>query len=130
MRKYIKPEINFERTVLKKDIANTCWGYHDNSGVHGEDLNNQYPDKMYCDIPGTGFVGFNITDKKCNFSDNTISWTYYEWDEHKNKVAKKAPTGTYQTFKGIIEAAGGNKGQPFDGEGIIVIPDDPKPSWS
>lgn len=129
MKKYEEPKIEFCELVPDRAIANTCWGYHDGSNVWGEDPENIKADQLYCDIPGPGYVGFNITGGNCNFTDKTISWTYYTFNDKGEAYPAKAPSGTYEQFKNIIERAGGNKGQPFAGEGSIVKPD-PSPSWS
>lgn len=129
MKKYLAPEIEFVDLQADRKIANTCWGYHDGTKDFGEDPTNAKPDQMYCDIPEPGYVGFNVTGGSCNFTDATLSWTYYTFDGNGNGVPTKAPDGIYNSFKTVISNAGGNNGQPFAGEGTIVKPT-PDPSWS
>ena len=114
MKNYKSPEIQFQDLEVREEVANTCWGYH------GTDT------KLYCDIPGEGYTSFQIDTGSCAL--NLIEVKYYDG---KGTVTNlNVGDEKYNQLYSILVKSGGNQGNPFSGEGTVVIPDNPNPSWS
>lgn len=119
---YEKPAMKFVALRNEEKVANTCWGYHGTNT------------KLYCDISDKGFVSFQIGGKSCTL--NLINVQYYGNDTNgdgkiSNEDTSVAATASQITeLDGILRGSGGESGNPYAGEGTIVIPDNPDPSWS
>ncbi len=111
--KYEKPAMEFVELRSKEAVANTCWGYHGTDNL------------LYCDIPGEGYVSFQIMEGSCTL--NLINVMYYS-DEHPGGT--DATQDQIKILDNILRASGGESGNPYAGEGTTVIPDNPSPSWS
>ena len=111
MTKYEKPALKFVELRNEEAVANTCWGYH------GTDT------KLYCDIPGEGYVSFQIAAGPCTL--NLINVTYYD----SNGNAAAATKAQIDALDAILRKSGGESGNPFAGEGSTVIPGTPG-DWS
>ncbi|MBC5630258.1 hypothetical protein H8S20_15460 [Clostridium sp. NSJ-6] len=110
MNKYISPEIEFKKINIRENIANTCWGYHSSSK------------ELFYDYKGKGYIGFYITGSSCEFGTGKISVKYYN-------VPEDEQTKAYNEFYNAVIESGGDSGNPFKGEGSVILPD-PDPSWS
>ena len=119
---YKKPELKFVSLRNEESVANTCWGHH------GTDTN------LFCDISGKGFVSFQIAAGSCSL--NLINVQYYGEDTNGDGKITTNDTPVKATAEQIAELdqrlreSGGDSGNPFKGEGDIVIPGTPDPSWS
>lgn len=118
-KNYEKPELKFVSLRNEETVANTCWGYH------GSDT------PLYCDIPGEGYCSFQIASGSCDL--NLINVRYYSDQNKDGKITSdewdSATAEQEAALEAVLKAAGGNKGQPFAGEGSIVV-EKPDPSWS
>lgn len=108
---YEKPTMTFVSLRSEDAVANTCWGHH------GTETN------LFCDIPGEGYLSFKIAGGSCTL--NPIDVIYYDGDGSQ----RPATSWEISTLISIIEPSGGESGNPYKGEGSIVIPDHPG-SWS
>ena len=108
---YEKPTMTFVSLRSEDAVANTCWGHHGTDTV------------LYCDIPGEGYMSFQIAAGPCEL--NLIGVSYYDG---KGQPSVATPD-QIATLEGILRASGGGDGNPYKGEGSIVIPDHPG-SWS
>lgn len=111
MEKYEKPEMKFVALRNEEAVAAPCWA------IHGK------PTKYYCDIPGEGYVSFQIGAGSCSL--NLVNVIYYD-DKGNSSEASEAQKDTL--FK-ILEGSGGSDGNPYSGIGTTVLPD-PSPEWS
>ena len=111
MEKYEKPEVKFVALRNEEAVANTCWGYHGTDTV------------LYCDIPGEGYVSFQIGEGSCTL--NLINVIYY--DKDRNEAV--ATNDQVAALEAILKASGGESGNPYSGEGTTIIPDHPG-NWS
>lgn len=111
MKKYEKPAMKFVALRNEEAVANTCWGYHGD------------PTKLYCDIPGEGYVSFQIGGGSCTL--NLINVIYYD----SNGKETTATQAQIDALTAILKKSGGESGNPFSGEGTTVIPDHPG-QWS
>lgn len=108
---YEKPTMTFVSLRSEDAVANTCWGYHGTNTV------------LYCDIPGEGYMSFQIGGAECSL--DLINVRYHDGDGNSFDA-----TGDQTAIlDGILRASGGASGNPYKGEGSIVIPDNPG-SWS
>lgn len=118
---YEKPKMKFVFLRNEEAVANTCWGHHSSGKT------------LYCDLPGTGFASFQIANGSCSL--NLIHVMYYGQDTDQdgsitsNDTPVPANEAQIAQLKSILEQAGGNSGNPFNGEGTIVT-EKPQPSWS
>ena len=119
---YEKPELKFVSLRNEDAVANTCWGYHGTTT------------KLFCDISDKGFVSFQIAAGSCTL--NLINVMYYGTDTNgdgsitKEDTPIEATESQIQELDNILRNSGGESGNPFKGEGDIVIPVTPDPSWS
>lgn len=111
MKEYEKPALKFVSVRNEEAVANTCWGYG------GTDT------KLYCDIPGEGYVSFQIGNKKCSL--DIINVTYYDG----NGIGTPASSEQIAALDKILRQSGGESGNPYSGEGSTVIPGTPG-DWS
>ena len=111
MTKYEKPSLKFVELRNEEAVANTCWGYH------GKDT------ELYCDIPGEGYVSFQIGGDSCTL--NLIKVYYYDGNGNKSN----ATATQIADLDAILRASGGESGNPYSGEGSTVIPGHPG-QWS
>ena len=110
--KYESPRMTFEEVAASEAVANTCWGYH------GTDT------KLYADLEGKGYASFQIGGGSCTL--NLIHVTYYE-DTETYSEATPAQQAELET---ILRKSGGESGNPYSGEGSVVIPNHPSDKWS
>ena len=111
-KKYEKPQMKFVSLRNEKAVANTCWGFH---GTERE---------LYCDIPGEGYVSFQIKAGSCAL--DLFNIYYYDGDGNKIQATQEQ----FNQLQKILIDSGGNDGNPYKGIGTIVLPDDPNPAWS
>ena len=114
---YEKPVMKFVELRNREEVANTCWGYH------GTDT------KLYCDIPGEGYVSFQIGGGSCGLDPhgtNLINVLYYK---EEGVEGVKATDQQKDILYNILMGSGGDTGNPYSGEGTTVIPDHPG-EWS
>ena len=111
MKKYESPKIEFQLIRLNEQIAKTCWGHHGTDTL------------LWYDSPGSGYISFKIADGSCAF--NPIEITYKGFPEDTDFAAVESE------FRKTVKASGGDQGNPFKGEGTVVIPGPtPPPSFS
>lgn len=121
-QRYEKPELKFVSLRNEESVAETCWGFHGTNT------------KLYCDISGKGFVSFQIKAGSCDL--NLVNVQYYGEDTNNDGMISKddhsvpATEEQFNELYSILVESGGNAGNPYKGEGTIVIPDNPDPSWS
>lgn len=108
---YEKPKMEFVNVQNENKIANTCWGYHGTDTL------------LYCDIPGKGYLSFQIGNKKCSL--DLINVMYYD-NEGNSSLAT---ADQIATLTEILISSGGESGNPYKGEGSTIIPDHPG-DWS
>ena len=114
---YEKPVMKFVELRNREEVANTCWGYH------GTGTN------LYCDIPGEGYVSFQISGGSCGlgeYGEKLVNVLYYEEDDG---AGVEATNQQKNILFNILNQSGGTDGNPYKGEGTIVIPDHPG-DWS
>ena len=113
---YEKPEVKLVSIRNDRAVANTCWGGHGNSTT------------WYYDISGQGYVSFQIGGGKCTL--NLYNVTYYDKqnDESPEMLLESDPK--YHELYDALMTSGGDTGNPFKGEGLDFIPDNPDPEWS
>lgn len=113
---YEKPEVKLVSIRNDRAVANVCWG------GHGK------PNTWYYDISGQGYVSFQIGGGSCAL--NLINVTYYDKqnDESPEQLTDTDPK--YLELYNALLYSGGAQGNPFAGEGIDFIPDNPDPEWS
>lgn len=120
--RYEKPQLKFVSLQNEKAVANTCWGGHNKETT------------FYCDIEGKGFVSFQIAQGSCTL--NLINVKYYGEDTNGDgKITVKdtsvdATEEQRKILNDILVNSGGSTGNNYNGEGTIVFPDRPDPSWS
>ena len=109
--RYEKPAVKFVSLRNEEAVAKTCWGYGGTDTV------------LYCDIPGEGYVSFQIGNKKCGLDLVNV----YYYDSTGNQSI--ATSDQIKILDQILRGSGGESGNNYDGEGSIVIPDTPG-DWS
>ena len=120
MKHYERPALKFVSLRNENTVANTCWGHAGTSQV------------LYCDIPGQGYCSFQISSANCSL-DILTNVMYYEYN---GAEAAGATAAQQSALKTVLIESGGSQGNPFRGEGTVVIvppPDDPTPDlpdWS
>ncbi|MCH3987604.1 MAG: hypothetical protein LKG56_07900 [Lachnospiraceae bacterium] len=122
-KEYVKPAIKVVSLRNEETVANTCWGYHGSNH------------KLFCDIPGAGYMSFQIGGSKCSL--NLTNVMYYSDTNHDGKIdgtdaPEQITSGSdsrYQELDKILRNSGGESGNPYKGEGTTVIPDQPG-KWS
>lgn len=112
--RYEKPAVKFVSLRNEETVANTCWGYHGSDTV------------LYCDIPGEGYCSFKIGGGNCSLN---LTEVYYYENSDSDGTAIFDGDSRYTTLVTILKNSGGNQGNPYSGEGSVVIPDHPG-SWS
>lgn len=108
---YEKPMLKFASLRNEETVAATCWGYG------GTDT------KLFCDIPGEGYVSFQIGNKKCSL--DLINVIYYDGDGNTSN----ANQNQIRILEDILRKSGGESGNNYSGEGSTVLPDEPG-NWS
>ena len=116
MKHYEKPAMNFVSLRNENTVAKTCWGHH-GDGV-----------TMYCDIPGQGYCSFQIAEGPCAL--NLVNVKYHEGKEDETGTDIIDGDARHEELESILVKAGGNAGTSFKGEGDIVFPNNPDPTWS
>lgn len=111
---YEKPMLKFASLRNEDAVANTCWGYHGTDTL------------LYCDIPGEGYVSFQIGAGSCSL--NLINVTYYK-NENDSGIKIVDGDSRYDALEKILIDTGGESGNPYKGEGSTIIPDHPG-NWS
>lgn len=108
---YEKPAMKFVKLRNQEEVANTCWGYHGTDTL------------LYCDVSGEGYFSFQIAEGPCTL--NVINIVYYDGE---GKESAYTETQKNELMR-ILYESGGESGNPYKGEGTIVIPDHPG-DWS
>lgn len=108
---YEKPTMTFVSLRSEDAVAATCWGNH-GKGI-----------TYYCDIPGEGYMSFQISAGSCDL--NLTAVCYYNSDDEPTAYTQEQ----YNQLCSILSDAGGKNGNPYKGLGTTVIPDHPG-SWS
>lgn len=113
IEKYEKPRLKFVSLRNENVVAATCWG-HAGKGT-----------RLYCDISGEGYLSFQIGEGSCSL--NLINVLYHK-DE--NDQGTGASASQIATLESVLRASGGSSGNPYAGEGSVVLPGAPDISWS
>lgn len=111
---YEKPSMEFVSLRNDSAVAATCWGNH------GKQV------YMYCDIPGDGFMSFQIKGSSCTL--DLINVRYHESQGHEGYFVDDG-TEHYETLEEILSVAGGNNGNPYKDKEIEIV-EKPDPEWS
>lgn len=108
-KKYVEPEVKFNRFTLDRSIANVCWGY----AARNEP--GDY-DPLFYDYSGKGYIQFNVSgiDKgSCKGGDSIVvdSITYHNIPTDEQE---QASTEFYKWFEQIN--ANPPAGSPYLGD--------------
>lgn len=109
---YKKPNLKFVSMRNEETVANTCWGGHGNSMT------------WYYDTKGDGYVSFQIGGGKCTLDLSNITYYNGKGEVITNDGSRDAE------LEAALKKSGGESGNPFKGEGVDFLPNNPDPSWS
>lgn len=120
MLSYEKPQLKFVSLYNREVIADKCWGLHGDTGKF----------EWYMDKEGLGFYRFSVaTADSCALISTDVVYMEGKNDPDPTPILPNTPE--YEKFlAGLKEAAGGNTGNPFNGNGGISDGDHIPPSWS
>lgn len=123
---YESPKMTFEEVMADEAVANTCWGHHSSGKV------------QYADIPGAGFMSFQIENGSCALNLTNVQY-YKDYADYKDdnqgtlcKPTDPEDSDSYKHYKAlsdVLKNSGGSDGNPYKGEGTITK-DKPITNWS
>lgn len=112
--RYEKPALEFVSLRNDNEVAATCWGNH------GKDV------YMYCDIPGVGYMSFQIGGGSCAL--NLINVRYHETKGSEGEFVYDGDA-PYEALELLLKDAGGSNGNPYKDSNVVIV-EKPDPTWS
>lgn len=106
-KKYVEPEVKFNRFTLDRSIANVCWGY----AARNEP--GDY-DPLFYDYSGKGYIHFNIGGGNCKGIGTD---TFVESIDFHNVPIEEQETAKAEFDQWLKDVAGtSNKGSNYKGD--------------